>query len=107
MSDIDTTTKKEGFFRVTWKEIIAGTLSLIILGAVTFVFTNFNTRLDNVEVKVDQVDIAVKTEIINELSNISRDLGKTVDQMTSIDITTRDLEVAVGKLEVLIERLEK
>ena len=107
MGGIDTNYRKEGFFKITWKEILAGVLSFIVLGAVSFVFANFTSRLAEVEAKATQLDITYKTEVVNKLSNITVDLGKTADKMTSIDTTTHDLEIAVGKLQVLVERLGK
>ena len=74
--------KKESLISITWKEILSGVIGLIILGAVTFVFTNFSERLASVEEASSKRDTDYQTTVVNTINNVK----ETTDRM-STDLT--------------------
>ena len=105
--------KKEGFIQVTWKEIVAATLSLLIVGAVGFVFSSYNGRLTSVEDTalvnkdgVERIDILMDAELREAIRGLTKELEENTDDITSFSNTQRSLERAVTRLEAIIERIE-
>lgn len=102
--------EKKNFFQVTWKEIITATLSLLILGAVTFVFSNFNTRLERAELSnikqqdsINKVEILMEAELREAIKNITRELEKRTNDFDDNSDAIRSLERSVARLEALLE----
>ena len=98
--------KKEGFVKVTWKEIVAGVISLLILGAVTFVFSNFSGRLETLESQYAVHEEALKIELINAIGDLTEELEDTTDDLTTFGNNQRSLERTVIRLEAILERME-
>lgn len=105
--------KEEGFFQVTWKEIVAGVLSLLILGAVSFVFSSFNNRLEAVEAQsstnkelVSTINTLMTSELRLSISNLTNQLEKTGGDLNTFSNNQRSLERSVDRLEVIVEGIK-
>ena len=103
--------KKPSFIQITWKEIIAGTLSFLIIGAVGFVFTNFNSRLTNVEQiameeksRGEKIELLMEAELRESIRNLTKELEERTDDLATNSNTIRSLERTVARLEALLER---
>lgn len=104
---------KENFVKVTWKEIVAGTISVLIIGAVTFVFSNFNGRLTHLEAQaqlnkdnVERIDLLMEAELRNAINSLTEELEENTGEFTLFRNNQRSLERSITRLETIIERLE-
>lgn len=102
--------KKPGFIQVTWKEIVAATISFLIIGAVGFVFTNFNSRLSSVEEltlveksRGEKIELLMEAELRESIRNLKRELEERTDDLSTNSNLIRSLERTVTRLEVLLE----
>jgi len=95
--------KKESLVSITWKEIISGVVGLIILGAVSFVFTNFSDRLSKVEEASGQRDTNYQTTIVNTINNVKENTDKISIDLTNMSNklteTREDVAFLKGKVK--------
>ena len=105
--------KEEGFFQVTWKEIVAGVVSLLILGAVGFVFSSFNDRLTEAEntsgvnkEKVNEINTLMTSELRLSITNLTKELENTGSDLNTFSNNQRSLERSVDRLEVIVEGIK-
>ncbi len=105
--------KKSGFIQVTWKEIVATVISMLIVSAVAFVFSNFNGRLTEVEDqgdinkdKIETIDILMDAELRDAINDLTEELEDKADELTTFGNNQRSLERTMTRLETIVERLE-
>lgn len=104
----------EEFIKVTWREILTGTISILIISAVSFVFQDFNSRLKY----ADSLSETNKDEIAEINSQITLGLTESIASLSekledsSVDLTTlsnshKSLEMLVTRLEVIVEGFDE
>jgi len=99
----------EGFIKVTWQQIVAGAISLIFLGALTFIFTkvdeSMNDTLENSR-RIQDLEIVIESGLEESIEDLEEQLKTTNSRLGNIAGTQRGIEIAIARLNALLDRLE-
>ena len=99
----------EGFVKVTWQQIVAGAISLIFLGALTFIFTkvdeSMNETMDNSR-RIQDLEIIIEAGLEESINDLEEQIKTTNSRLGSIAGNQRGLEIAIARLNALLDRLE-
>lgn len=105
--------EKESYAKVTWKEIVAGLVSALILGSVFFVFSSTNNRITALEVsaalekeKVAEIKILMNSELRAAIKTLSDDLEDVNTDGSTFSNNIRSLERTVDRLEIVVGGLK-
>lgn len=104
--------KSKEKFTFAVKEIVLSVLSLIILSAVGYVFSSFNTRLTTVEQnslstmsRVQKIELVMELELRNAIEDLTDEMAKTSGDLTISTTNQRSLQRSVDRLEIIVGRL--
>lgn len=96
--------------KVTWKEIMAGALSTLILSAVIFVFSSTNSRITSLETlptRVSTVELVLDKDIQRSITELTEKLDEANSEISLYKNNQRSMDRSLDRLQIIVERLEK
>jgi peptidoglycan hydrolase CwlO-like protein len=96
--------------KVTWKEIMAGALSTLILSAVIFVFSSTNTRITTLETlptRVEKVELTLSKDLQRSIDDLTEQLDDVSSEINLYKNNQNSMDRAIDRIEILIERVNK
>lgn len=97
------------FIKLTWQQIIATALSLIFVGALTFVFTQVNESMEKSEENEKRImvmETIVESNLQESITQLKDELKNTSTKLGAMGATQKKLEIMLTRLEVVVEKLE-
>lgn len=97
------------FIQITWQQIVAGAISLIFLGAITFIFTQIDKSMDKTEEnekRIQDIETIMESGLNGAINNLEEQLRSTNSRLGSISSNQRNIELALERLNTIIEILE-
>lgn len=97
------------FMKITWQQIVAAALSLVFLGALTFVFTKVDESMrksEENEKRIMVMETIVESNLQGSINDLKNQLQDTSSRLGTMGATQKRLEIMVTRLEVLVDRLE-
>lgn len=97
------------FMKITWQQIVAAALSLVFLGALTFVFTKVDESMrksEENEKRIMVMETIVESNLQGSINDLKNQLQDTSSRLGAMGATQKKLEIMVTRLEVLVDRLE-
>lgn len=97
------------FIQITWQQIVAGAISLIFLGALTFIFTQVDksmSKTEENEKRIQTLEIVVESGLKDSIEDLESQLMTTNSRLGSISSTQKGLELAIERLNTILEILE-
>lgn len=97
------------FIKITWQQIVAGAISLIFLGAITFIFTQIDKSMDKTEEnekRIQDIETIMESGLNGAINNLEEQLRSTNSRLGSISSNQRNIELALERLNTIIEILE-
>ena len=101
--------EKKSFIKVTWQQIVAGAISLIILGVLGYVGTIVNESIDQANQNKEDIRVIntiLETDLRTKLSDLDNTLKEYNTRMGSTNAQLRQLEIMINRLDVVIDRLD-
>lgn len=97
------------FLKATWQQIVAAALSLIFIGALTFVFTKVNESMqksEENEKRIMVMETIMESDLQKSIDDLKDQLQDTSSRLGTMGATQKRIEIMVTRLEVLVDRLE-
>lgn len=97
------------FVKVTMQQIVVGVISLIIMGALGFIGSLVSgTMITAAQNKEDirVINTILETDLTHKLESIDNAIKEYNTRMGSSDANVRRLEMAIIRLETIIDRME-
>lgn len=97
------------FLKSTWQQIVAAALSLIFIGALTFVFTKVDESMkksEENEKRIMVIETIMESDLQKSIEGLKTQLQDTSSKLGTMSATQRKLEIMITRLEVLVDRLE-
>lgn len=97
------------FLKATWQQIVATALSLIFIGALTFVFTKVDESMkksEENEKRIMVMETIMESDLQKSIEGLKTQLQDTSSKLGTMSATQKKIEIMVTRLEVLVDRLE-
>ena len=97
------------FVKVTVQQIIGAVVSVILLGALGFIGTMVSRSIDTSTQNKEDIRVnntILETDLTNKLDNIEEAITEYSTKMGSSDANIRRLELALIRLETIVDRME-
>ena len=97
------------FLKATWQQIVAAALSLIFIGALTFVFTRVDESMkksEENEKRITVMETIMESDLQKSIEDLKYQLQDTSSKLGTMGATQKKIEIMVTRLEVLVDRLE-
>ena len=93
--------------KITWVEIIISAISILVIGAVSFVFNNFSSRLSdleelttNIKEKAIKTELTVDLDIRKNVTDVNKDLEVLSMTVTEVNNSQRVMERDIDRINI-------
>jgi len=100
--------RKQATVSLTISQIIAGAVSVIMLGALGYVGTVVGKAVDQATINKEDIRVIntiLETDLTNKLSDIDDTIKEYNTRMGSANAQIRQLEIMINRLDAIINRL--
>ena len=97
------------FLKSTWQQIVATALSLIFIGALTFVFTKVDESMrksEENEKRIMVMETIMESDLQKSIDSLKDQLQNTSSRLGTMGATQKRIEIMVTRLEVLVDKIE-